>query len=975
LIPVHRPGTGSVNQINVGRYTVPRFATANGPEMGRPTPAISVASEKVLDDRGLPIIPGRPSLQMAGRAGTETTRRRAAPGVLDRLPTVGTVAAKKLRTGGPPHAAAAVPGADTPVGPTVGGGGAEDGSMELGGGQVDGAFWSSVVHAVRDGVRAGAAAIRRAVGGAPVKLSVHELFLEADIDLHAETVVCWPPLFLRHPDVTIDGFPRHEDVCQILSKARLVVEPFVDRSVPSVSPGSTPASGVGGLVARVPLLFFSAFPGSGKSHLCLALAQAVEQFRRRDAAIVRAVTDASLQTPLDAATCQWATHLQVLGLTFNNERWNLMSTDLDGLIAHLHLCSLVPLYLRILFFATAPLHDLDRAHAVWTTLLRRFYLCLQSGTLSPNDVKVAVEELLALRRRRDPQAALILVVDELSKATNFCETLYHETAADAFRSECCRLASTVGGCVLLASLDEKLAHAEVKASGRPVQEAVRLRPFPSRGLFERTLQELAAAGLYLNLDGVLERASSDAVRSEDALVARAQSLATIVGEDARFAVFLSLELSRACDGDRLSRFVEAAAASTSVLTARVWQQRDGEFVVAHVILGLSEVRAEQELPSGTETWDSFRKKGFVHARGGSTFVPRLPLYALWGLAGTPPPREKLFSALNNMVTNVNGELVWRAWEKIWAHLELAFAVARGIVFPDEALAFADMYKYRSYLGPGRLVTTLHVSASRYPKRVAVRELPALLRRWRDGDVTLPDAVYELPANMPGIDAVRFVEDDEGRLYIVCYQFKYSDSHSQTGLSWGTSCSIVRKMCAVLGVAASCEALGWERYVPVERVRKYREDLARVCADIDQEDAGGADVGNQQGVGGANSSACAGGVLAAGGGVDGGGAGDAGQFSVGGASSGRPVVGGSTSSSLSILDFAVFVVVAKRPRGGNFLRDCTRSPQPCMENAIVLTREDLLSHAGPFLEAAVEHYTDILNISVIREPGASTPTSK
>ena len=79
--------------------------------------------------------------------------------------------------------------------------------------------------------------------------------------------------------------------------------------------------------------------------------------------------------------------------------------------------------------------------------------------------------------------------------------------------------------------------------------------------------------------------------------------------------------------------------------------------------------------------------------------------------------------------------------------------------------------------------------------------------------------------------------------------------------------------------------------------------------------------------------------------------------------------------MSILDFAVFVVVAKRPRGGNFLRDCTRSPQPCMENAIVLTREDLLSHAGPFLEAAVEHYTDILNISVIREPGASTPTSK
>jgi len=878
------------------------------------------------------------------------------------------------------------------------GGGADIDTMNLGDEQSRGNFLWSVLRAARSRIQAGAAAVRRAVVGT----SVERLFLEAGVDLHADVDQCWPHLFLRHPDVTINGFTRYVDVCKILVGAwkattRLLASSPSSSSeqadggvvdvgggpllteAPTQGPVEMPsgralASAMEHLVARIELLFFSAFPGSGKSHLCLVLAQIVGRLRRREEDAVRAVTDSSLETRLDDSTLEWSTRLQVLGLTFNNERWNLESTGLDGMIAHLPLCRMVPLQLRILFFAAVPLHDVNRAYAVWKDLQRRFYLSLKSCALTPEDVEVAVKELFARKCRRERHESLLLVVDELSKATDFCSTLYPgTTAADAFRSACCRWTSTVNGCTLLTSLDEQLAQSEFTSSSRPVREVLVLRPFPSRLLFERKLLELSRAGLYMNLNGVLERTSSGEVGSADDISARAKSLADIVGDDARFAVFLSSELSRARDGTRLSFCVKEAATSTGVLSARVWQQVDAEFVVAHVLLQRSQVRAEQFLPSRTESWDTFRRKGFVHARGGTTFAPRLPLYALHGLAGSCP-QSVLFVALNNLVTIVDDQLVWRAWEQIWAHMELAFAIARGIALSTmSVVSLADMYKYRSYLGPGELLSNLRVQASHYPRTVTVRELPALLWRWRNGDKTLLHHFFEMAANTPGIDAVRFAVDEDGVMYLICYQLKHSHPRTEGGLSWGASCRIVRKMQAVLEVAAACATAGQERLAPNKRITGYHEAAAAACSAIDSEDVDGAPARDLRGEGGAGG---AGAAPASVGVVDGSRA-DAeerqGYDGACGAGSTPAASGGSTRVSLDILDSVIFVVAAQRPCGGNFHTDARRSPHNYMDSSIVLTREDVLRHAGPFLAAAVEHYTDIVNISVTHEPDASALT--
>lgn len=68
---------------------------------------------------------------------------------------------------------------------------------------------------------------------------------------------------------------------------------------------------------------------------------------------------------LTPQTVEWAKKVQLIGVNFNSERWNLNSTDRE--LARDY-GKFIPLYLRILFFAVADVSNADAAEAAWLQL-------------------------------------------------------------------------------------------------------------------------------------------------------------------------------------------------------------------------------------------------------------------------------------------------------------------------------------------------------------------------------------------------------------------------------------------------------------------------------------------------------------------------------------------------------------------------------------------------------------------------------
>lgn len=227
--------------------------------------------------------------------------------------------------------------------------------------------------------------------------------------------------------------------------------------------------------------------------------------------------------------------MQLIGVNFNSERWNLNEDSTDGQLARDY-GKFIPLYLRILFFAVADVSNADAAEAVWLQLRTSSVAALKIGSLTEADFEAAVLDLF--RRRCGslaPHRPFILVLDELAKAQSFCSAVYavdkaHPDAPSSFRSQCCELANKVNGHVLVSSLDEALPAAETVASGRQAREIVLLPPFPTRKLVVRALRRLFRKGVCLNNGGQLVYVGEGS-DSRDCIEPYASTPSAFVGAD------------------------------------------------------------------------------------------------------------------------------------------------------------------------------------------------------------------------------------------------------------------------------------------------------------------------------------------------------------------------------------------------------------------------------------------------------------
>lgn len=279
--------------------------------------------------------------------------------------------------------------------------------------------------------------------------------------------------------------------------------------------------------------------------------------------------------------------MQLVGVNFNSERWNLNSTD--GQLARGY-GKFIPLHLRILFSAVADVSNADAAEAVWLQLGTSSVAALKTGPLTEADFEAAVLDLF--RRRcgsSAPHRLFILVLDELAKAHSFCPAVYavdnaHPDAPSSFRSQCCELANKVNGHVLVSSLDEALPAAETVASGRHAQEIVLLPPFPTRKLVVRALRRLSRKDLCLNDGGQLVQVGEGS-GSRVSIEPYASRLSAFVGADSRFAIYLSDALEAAVPGSTLSAAVTTAASKDAVTCAGVWGHPAADIIVAHAIRG------------------------------------------------------------------------------------------------------------------------------------------------------------------------------------------------------------------------------------------------------------------------------------------------------------------------------------------------------------------------------------------------------
>lgn len=219
-------------------------------------------------------------------------------------------------------------------------------------------------------------------------MRVEALFSSVGLDLHGEPPPrCWSNMFMAKPTERLPGAADLTAVCNAFAKAqqefraseRLRCDRFVN-----------PTTDL--RLTRLSLLYLTSFPGSKKTNFCRALAETIDQLRAGNANTEHDLLEAASATRrnfrssgtgedlpgaaspvssklyevslFDKTTVAWAKQLVLLGVNFNSERWSLSPMGSDGILAGSSLGLMLPLHLRLLFFARADFSDAPAAEQV-----------------------------------------------------------------------------------------------------------------------------------------------------------------------------------------------------------------------------------------------------------------------------------------------------------------------------------------------------------------------------------------------------------------------------------------------------------------------------------------------------------------------------------------------------------------------------------------------------------------------------------
>lgn len=601
----------------------------------------------------------------------------------------------------------------------------------------------------------------------------------------SETQTAWRLLFERHPNYEVVNVDTTDAVCRALHTLR----------------GKFIAQGTN---ARLELLYFSSFAGSGKSRFCGKMAEFVSRVRLSDHDAVSFLDSSTwmvnVESPPDAGLLsEWVKGLSVIGVNFNSSRWGL--SPLDRSTAEHGLFN--PLYLRILFFAKADLASSDSSRA-WKQFTRECGTLLKNGTINEEVLATAVEDLFhEMVGTVGPFLPLVLLVDELQKVTEFF-SVTHANVGDAYRSELCRLAQVVGGRAVFSSLNSELMAQERISSNRPVQELLRLPPFSSSDLFRGVLAANAERRVYLDFSGTLASWSftSEANAGTAELLERGvTALACLVGSDARFATYLATHFQSAAAGTgSMWSAIESAASRASFSVGALWNQAYGPVVLAHVLLGRT-VSADQYLmdAKGTKlsvTWDMARLRGHVLAFGGETFQPQLPLHAVCRVANVAlvPERNILYDGVSLLLSWSRGHVSWCGWEVFFVAVLGLISNSRVLLRnPVDECSLADLFTSSTHSGTGAVVSDGLIEAAQPRYGVNTITVSRLMQSFIAKDAYFVNKVWRLNRGAPALDAALLFTTVYGELVLLCIQLKFSAEDASTTLSWADSCNWVSAM--------------------------------------------------------------------------------------------------------------------------------------------------------------------------------------
>lgn len=591
----------------------------------------------------------------------------------------------------------------------------------------------------------------------------------------------WVRLFERHPEFEVVDVDTSAVLYQALSDLRRHFEaPY--RS------------------ARLALLFFTSYGGSGKSRTCGKLATLVSRVRRGDVDAAAAL-DSVGANPLahsSATLSAWVQTLRIVGINFNSSRWGLGAED-RGLMSY---GVFIPLYLRMLFFEMADLTE-ESSSEQWQQLCKRCKTLLAAGFINEVTLANGVSNmLLDLAGRRTPFQPVIVLVDELQKVTDFF--LEPANVGDAFRSEICRLANTVGGHAVFSSVSSSLMTREGGPSRRPVQELLRLPRIPVVTILQEALRQNAERGVYLSFNGTVATWSFVGLAPPGAagLVSRGlAALACLVGDNVRFATFLALHMTGAkVQTGAVWDVIASAATRVGLPGVDLWTQPYGPSVLAHVLLGTPVWSESQVLDAAGRdlgsTWGTLQLRGHVQSIGGERFVPELPLFVSWSLSGVPAELEHIFifRSIGKMLQWRSSVVWWCGWELFYPCCLMALDNARVLVYGDYlTTSLVALFPTSSFIGRGLLLTADEIEAAQPRHNLQITTLQRLMDGFIAGDGRLVNHVWQLNQGAPAIDAAVVYTTASREQVLLCVQHKFSSAEAGTSTTWSLCSDWVKAM--------------------------------------------------------------------------------------------------------------------------------------------------------------------------------------
>lgn len=581
------------------------------------------------------------------------------------------------------------------------------------------------------------------------------------------------------------------------------------------------------------MTFFTSFPGSGKSRLCSKIVEFVYLLHSKDPAAAAAVKQHIPQA--HAATIEWSAQAHVVGLNFNSSRWALSGDD-RALSAY---GLLVPLYLRIIFFMQADLNDPSSSQN-WVDICSSCQMLLRVGLVNEASLYRTVRGLLqGLAGASSPNKPLIIIVDELHKVQQFFSSEVPH-AADKYRSAVCQLADQVEGYTLFSSLGAHLMLNEHTASGRPVRHLPCLFVLPTRAIFQAALDFNVQRGVFLNYQGILANWVLDNAPPAGKLELErgVAALTFLVGDDVRFATFLARQLMTGAVGaDSVYLLLQRAARRTAFSHGRLWEEKYGPAVFAHVIQEWSAPfdrrLTDQNRQPLDVNWDEVRLRGHVQAVGGRNVRAKLPAYALWRFIQTNPALNEhgIYKGIRQLLTWTDGSVSWYGFESFFQGCIVTLDSARALTWSEQDCSMAALYPSSTPTGSGAIVTNRVLVAPRPRFRVRITTLSTLISNLIDGTGPIYECVWRLNQGATALDAAVFYEHWDGAPVMLCVQIKFSSQDSTTRLSWADCCEWVSAMeaaCALQAGARWRNVRGRVAYLIAARRRRgprYEADKA------------------------------------------------------------------------------------------------------------------------------------------------------